>query len=458
MGPWQEAWRSTKAQNALLVSWRCIFQLVELAGKELAEAANTVPQILEALPAAGQKGPAWPPGARGAEGERSRRQRSPASHLHAQDITAQAPDPHRYHLRDGRLPILNTRLFILWTLQTRNFLSFWEAFLSTLANKSHTRYYMVKNSILLQQGEQSPAFIPVWAFLNLCIFIPVRKNQVCQRSFKALFFVWTITSARGKPQDRKKLPSCLVSFPRKPVHPNKMGLLYSSSNVPKTVLFLEFVVPSWNEMHSPLRQLGQHHEVMSEGKYKSRMENYTYCEVSGMNPGVTALEQTLRGDQGSQRSEAAQEIIHKSLNNCHSLGKNRLKRKQVTRSKVKGHWVELEARPGSIAECWCCRQMPARARTSSRKQRAQKRNLPRTWGVHVQTGLAIVSLQRQSWHWTKLGCSLSHLEKSWPYMPINPQENEYFFSSEGRPQCQLTQSKQGLCISRIIWERKGPNE
>lgn len=131
--------QSTK-QNTLLVSWQCIFQLVELAEKELAEAANTVPQISEVLPAAGQKGPAWPPGASGAEGERSRRQRSPASHLHTQDITAQAPDPHRYHLRDGRLPILNTHLFILWTLQTRNFLSFWEAFLSTLANKTHTRY------------------------------------------------------------------------------------------------------------------------------------------------------------------------------------------------------------------------------------------------------------------------------------------------------------------------------
>lgn len=201
------------------------------------------------------------------------------------------------------------------------------------------------------------AFIPVWAFLNLCIFIPVRKNQVCQRSFKALFLC-----------ELSPVPEGNLRTERNP--PNKMGLLYSSSNVPKTVLFLEFVVPSWNEMHSPLSQLGQHREVMSEGKYKSRLENYTYCEVSGINPGVTALEQTLRGDQGSLRSEEAQEIIHKSLNNCHRLGKNRLNRKQVTRSKVKGHWVELEARPGSTAECWYCRQMPARARASSRKTKS----------------------------------------------------------------------------------------
>lgn len=72
---------------------------------------------------------------------------------------------------------------------------------------------------------------------------------------------------------------------------------------------------------------------------------------------------------GFSKEQSSQEIIHKSLN-CHSLGKNRLKRKQVTRNKVKGHWVELEARPGSIADCWCCRQMPARARTSSRKTKS----------------------------------------------------------------------------------------
>lgn len=76
----------------------------------------------------------------------------------------------------------------------------------------------------------------------------------------------------------------------------------------------------------------------------------------------------LRRDQGSLQSQEAGEIIHRPLMNGHSLGKNRLKRKQETRSK--GHWVELGGRPGSVAESWCCREILARARTSSRKARS----------------------------------------------------------------------------------------
>ena len=48
----------------------------------------------------------------------------------------------------------------------------------------------------------------------------------------------------GNVRTERNPPSCWVSFPRKPFHPNKMGLLYGSSDVPKTVLFLGFVVPS----------------------------------------------------------------------------------------------------------------------------------------------------------------------------------------------------------------------
>lgn len=110
--------------------------------------------------------------------------------------------------------------------------------------------------------------------------------------------------------------------------------------------------------------------VMLEGKYKRGLENSTYCEASGIKPGVTAAEQILRRNQSSPQSKEAGEIIHKLLMNCHRLGKNILKRKQETRSKVKGHWVELEAGSGSIAESWCCRQMPARGGTSSRKTRS----------------------------------------------------------------------------------------
>lgn len=117
-------------------------------------------------------------------------------------------------------------------------------------------------------------------------------------------------------------------------------------------------------MHSPPEQLGQQHVVMLEHKDKRGLENSIYCEASGIKPGVTAVEQILIRDQGSPQSEEAWEIIHNLLMNCHRLGKNRLKRKQETRSKVKGLWVELEAGPGRIAEswCWCCRQMLARAR------------------------------------------------------------------------------------------------
>ena len=74
-------------------------------------------------------------------------------------------------------------------------------------------------------------------------------------------------------------------------------------------------------MHNPPEQLGQHHMVMLEGKYKRGMENCTYCEASGIKPGVTALEQILRRDQGSLQSKEAREITHKSLMNCHRLGK-----------------------------------------------------------------------------------------------------------------------------------------
>jgi len=111
---------------------------------------------------------------------------------------------------------------------------------------------------------------------------------------------------------------------------------------------------------------------MLEGKKKKGLKNSRYCEASGIKPGVTAPEQVLRKDQGSPQSKEPGEIIHTSLTNCHGLGKKRLKRKQESRSKAKGHWVELEARPGNIAESWshCCRQMPARAGTSLRKTRS----------------------------------------------------------------------------------------
>lgn len=71
---------------------------------------------------------------------------------------------------------------------------------------------------------------------------------------------------------------------------------------------------------------------------------------------------------GLSAEQRSSEIIHKPLMNGHRLGKNRLKRKQETRSK--GHCVELGGRPGNIAESWCCREILARARTLSRKTRS----------------------------------------------------------------------------------------
>lgn len=46
----------------------------------------------------------------------------------------------------------------------------------------------------------------------------------------------------------------------------------------------------------------------------------------------------------------AQDNGHKSLTDCHRLGKNRLTHKQETRIKIKGQWVELEAQPGKITK------------------------------------------------------------------------------------------------------------
>lgn len=86
---------------------------------------------------------------------------------------------------------------------------------------------------------------------------------------------------------------------------------------------------------------------------------------------------------------------------------------------------------------------------------ASKRNLTR-WGFGIQTGLAVISLHSQIWPWIKLGCCLFHLGKSWPPMPINPQENEKGIFSDRKTVMAVDPEQKGASPGR--YERKEPKE
>lgn len=98
-----------------------------------------------------------------------------------------------------------------------------KALLSTLANKIHPMYFLCylrsKQRMLLQQGEYFLTFIQIGGFFIYVFFISL-ENQACQGFFEDPFCV--NEHPKGKIQDRRTTLSCLVSFPRKTIHLNKM--------------------------------------------------------------------------------------------------------------------------------------------------------------------------------------------------------------------------------------------
>lgn len=82
--------------------------------------------------------------------------------------------------------------------------------------------------MLLQQGEYFLTFIQIGGFFIYVFFISL-ENQACQGFFEDPFCV--NEHPKGKIQDRRTTLSCLVSFPRKTIHLNKMEVFWRFSDL-----------------------------------------------------------------------------------------------------------------------------------------------------------------------------------------------------------------------------------
>lgn len=91
--------------------------------------------------------------------------------------------------------------------------------------------------------------------------------------------------------------------------------------------------PTEQEAQS-LEQLGQHHGVMLEDKYKKGWRIAHTVDPLRQNQDSTGADP--EEEPGLSAQWEAQDNGHKSLTDCHRLGKTRLTQKQETRSKIKG--------------------------------------------------------------------------------------------------------------------------
>lgn len=100
-----------------------------------------------------------------------------------------------------------------------------------------------------------------------------------------------------------------------------------------------------------LEQLGQHHVVMLEGKYKKGWRTAHTAEPLRQNQGSTGADP--EEEPGLSAQWEAQDNGHKSLRDCHRLGKTRHTKTRNQKQNQRTVGVELEAQPGKITKNWC---------------------------------------------------------------------------------------------------------
>lgn len=138
-----------------------------------------------------------------------------------------------------------------------------------------------------------------------------------------------------------KPPRCWVSFPSKPSHPSKMGLLYGSSDGPKTVLFLKVVVLSGNKMHNQLQDTT---------RWRCWRVKPKRGEASVIKPGGMAVDQILRRERRSPGDYELPQTGQKQT-------KEKTRNQKQSQRTLGG--TGSQTRNTVESWCWCCRQMPA---------------------------------------------------------------------------------------------------